>query len=80
MLAFGYSEIEKVEYLFYGVGILLLSEYPLMTSILGWDPIYQIIGSRLCSIFKRYDLYNSLPLEADSALYCKLAPDHIYDK
>lgn len=46
MLDFGYFTLEKVEYVSYGLGVLLLSEYPLMTAILGWDPFYMpmIVG------------------------------------
>ena len=80
MLVFGYFAIENVEYLFLGAVIILLSEYPLMTSILGWDPLYPVTGSRSCSIEKRRELYGPLSLEVDVALYCKLAPDYFYDE
>ena len=79
MLAFGYSAIDDLEYLIFGVGILLLSEYPLLTSILGWDPLYLVIGSRSCSIEEKRESYCSLSLEVDTALFCKLAPDYSYD-
>ena len=79
MLALGYSAIDDLEYLFFGVGILLLSEYPLLTSILGWDPLYLVTGSRSCSIEERREPYCSLALEVNTALFCKLGPDNSYD-
>ena len=76
MLVCGYCAIERVEYLICGAGILLLSGYPLMTSILGWDPLFQENDSRSCNIKGRDELSGSAPLEAGAALYCELGHDH----
>ena len=29
---------------------ILLAVYPLMTTVMGWDPFYQLFGTRTCSL------------------------------
>lgn len=46
MYAVGWYMIVDWGYVFYGIVVSLVSAYPLMTAMLGWDPLYQLTGSR----------------------------------
>ena len=79
MLAGGCFLIGSGEYVFLGTGISLLSVYPLMTTMMGWDPLYQATGSRSCNIEGGRNACGTLPFEVDAALGHKPVPDHDYD-
>ena len=60
---------------------ILLSIYPLMTSIVGWDPNYHVLRMRTCSIEHGRNQCGTLPYEVDAALGHNPAPPagHEYD-
>lgn len=49
------------------VVLMLISIYPLVTAILGWDPLYSAVGLRSCDTSKR-NRCGSFPYEVDTAL------------
>jgi len=64
---------------FFDVGLMLLSIYPLMTTIMGWDPVYQILGARSCSIEEGRNVCGTFPYEVDAALGHNPEPVKSYD-
>ena len=46
MFVVGWYAIVGLGHVFYGVVISLVSAYPLITAMLGWDPLFQVSGSR----------------------------------
>jgi len=79
MLAAGLFLIAGGGNVVYGVGITLFSIYPLMTTMMGWDPLYQAMHSRSCRIEGGRNACGTLPFEVDAALGHKPVPDHEYD-
>lgn len=59
----------------------LLAVYPLMTTMMGWDPFYQLFGSRTCNVEGGRNQCGTFPYEVDSALGRNPHPDegHEYD-
>jgi len=47
---------------------VLLAVYPLMTTMMGWDPIYQLFGAKTCSVEGGRHQCGTLPYEVDAAL------------
>jgi len=64
---------------FFDVGLMLLSIYPLMTTLMGWDPVYQILGAKSCSIEGGRNVCGTFPYEVDAALGHNPEPDNSYD-
>lgn len=64
---------------FLNVGLMLLSIYPLMTTLMGWDPVYQIFGARSCSIEGGRNVCGTFPYEVDAALGHNPEPERSYD-
>jgi hypothetical protein len=58
---------------------ILLAVYPLMTTMMGWDPIYQLFGARSCNVEGGRNQCGTLPYEMDSALGHNPKPDEGYD-
>ncbi len=58
---------------------ILLSIYPLMTTIMAWDPFYQLFNARSCSISEGRNSCVTFPYEVDSALGHAPKPKHDYD-
>jgi Inner membrane protein YgaP-like, transmembrane domain len=58
---------------------ILLAVYPLMTTMMGWDPIYQLFGARTCSLEAGRHQCGTLPYEVDSALGHDPRPDEGYE-
>jgi hypothetical protein len=58
---------------------ILLAVYPLMTTVMGWDPVYQLFGARTCTVEGGRNQCGTLPYELDSALGHEPAPDEGYD-
>ena len=58
---------------------VLLAVYPLMTTLMGWDPFYQLIGGRSCSIEGGRNQCGTLPYEVDAALGHNPKPDEGYE-
>lgn len=54
---------------------VLVAVYPIMTSILGWDPLYALFGARSCSIEGGRNQCGTLPYEVDSMLGHDPEPD-----
>ncbi|MEJ2566443.1 MAG: DUF2892 domain-containing protein [Gammaproteobacteria bacterium] len=47
---------------------ILLALYPLMTTVMGWDPVYELLGTRTCALEGGRNQCGTLPYEVDSAL------------
>ncbi len=47
---------------------IILSIYPLMTTMMGWDPFYQMAGARSCSLEGGRNQCGTFPYEVDAAL------------
>jgi hypothetical protein len=58
---------------------ILLAVYPLMTTMMGWDPIYELLGARSCEVEGGRNQCGTLPFELDSALGHEPKPDAGYD-
>jgi hypothetical protein len=59
---------------------ILLAVYPLMTTVMGWDPIYHIFGARTCTVEGGgRNTCGTLPYEVDSALGHAPQPDEGYE-
>ena len=58
---------------------ILLAVYPLMTTLMGWDPVYQLFGARTCSVEGGRNQCGTLPYELDSALGHEPKPDEGYE-
>lgn len=58
--------------------IVLVSIYPLMTCMMGWDPVYQIIGMRTGSDSGR-NVTGTLPYQVDAAMRHNPQPDKDYE-
>ncbi len=58
---------------------ILVAVYPLMTTMMGWDPIYQLLGARSCSVENGRNQCGTLPYEMDSALGNNPKPHEGYD-
>ena len=58
---------------------ILLAVYPLMTAMMGWDPLYQLFGVRTCKLKGGRNQCGTLPYEVDSALGHDPKPDQGYD-
>jgi len=58
---------------------ILLAVYPLMTTMMGWDPFYQLFGARSCDVEGGRNQCGTLPYEMDSVLGHNPKPDEGYD-
>jgi hypothetical protein len=58
---------------------ILLAVYPLMTTLMGWDPVYQLFDARTCTVEGGRNQCGTLPYELDSALGHEPKPDDGYD-
>jgi len=47
---------------------IVLAIYPLMTTVMGWDPFYQLIGGRSCNLEGGRHQCGTLPFELDAIL------------
>jgi len=63
----------------FDVGLMLLSIYPLMTTLLGWDPVYQMLGARSCNAEGGPNACGTLPYEIDAALGNEPESEKPYD-
>lgn len=61
----------------YGL-LMLLSIYPALTGMLGWDPYYQLTGAKSCGIGERNQC-GTLPYEIDAALGHHPIPNNEWD-
>ncbi|HHH35353.1 MAG TPA: DUF2892 domain-containing protein [Gammaproteobacteria bacterium] len=61
---------------------VILAVYPLMTTMMGWDPIYQMMGARTCSLEGGRNQCGTFPYEVDAALGHEPEPEegHEYDR
>ncbi|MFQ5468711.1 MAG: DUF2892 domain-containing protein [Gammaproteobacteria bacterium] len=53
----------------------LVSVYPFLTGILGWDPFYSMFGARSCNIDGGRNACGSFPYEVDAAAGHNPVPD-----
>jgi hypothetical protein len=58
---------------------ILLSVYPLMTTVMGWDPFYQMMGTRTCSVEEGRTQCGTFPYEMDAALGHNPHPEEGYE-
>jgi hypothetical protein len=58
---------------------ILLAVYPLMTTLVGWDVIYQFFGARSCTLTGGRNQCGTLPYEVDAALGHSPKLDEGYD-
>ena len=58
---------------------ILLAVYPLMTTMMGWDPIYLLFGARSCALEGGRNQCGTLPYELDSVLGHNPKPDEGYE-
>lgn len=58
---------------------ILLAVYPLMTAMIGWDPIYQLFGARTCNPQSGRNQCGTMPYEVDAALGHNPIPDEGYE-
>ncbi|MBI5451267.1 MAG: DUF2892 domain-containing protein [Gammaproteobacteria bacterium] len=58
--------------------VALLAIYPLMTGILGWDPLYSAAHVRTCGVSSR-NRCGTVPYQVDAALGHDPIADHDYD-
>lgn len=79
LLAGGSLWIATGNELIYGTIACLIGIYPLMTTMMGWDPIYQITGSKTCRIDGGRNACGTFPFEVDAALGNKPIPDKDFD-
>jgi len=63
----------------YDVGLMLLSIYPLMTTLMGWDPVYEMLGAKTCSIEGGHNACGTFPYELDAALGNEPEANKSYD-
>jgi hypothetical protein len=62
----GYLQSTSSTMLDWHAYIGLVSIYPFMTAILGWDPLYHLFGTRTCSLEGRHQC-GTFPYELDAA-------------
>jgi hypothetical protein len=79
LLALGSIWLIEDGYNYLDVGAILLSIYPLMTTIMGWDPFYQLFGARTCSLEASRNACGTFPFEMDAAMGHKPQPKRDYD-
>ena len=59
---------------------ILISVYPLMTSMLGWDPFYATLDTRTCSLAGGRNACGTFPYELDAMIVGdRLVPDSDYE-
>lgn len=58
--------------------VALLSIYPLLSGILGWDPLYAMTQVRTCRMTGRNQC-GTLPYQVDAAMGHRPMPNHEYD-
>lgn len=63
----------------FSAAAILLAVYPLMTTMMGWDPFYQLFGARTCTLEGGRNQCGTLPYEVDAALGHKPQPTEGYD-
>jgi hypothetical protein len=68
LMAFGVFTALTTTHDLVSAGAILLGVYPLMTTMMGWDPIYLLFGARSCTVEGGRNQCGTLPYELDSAL------------
>lgn len=79
LMAFGVYSVINTSHTVASATAILLAVYPLMTTIMGWDPFYQLIGGRSCSLEGGRNQCGTLPYELDAALGHDPKPDEGYE-
>lgn len=67
LLAYPLFAVGDAPLLFWHYVMMLISAYPLLTGIVGWDPFYSSVGLRSCDTSDR-NRCGSFPYEVDTAL------------
>jgi len=79
LMAFGVYSAITTSHDVVSAATILLAVYPLMTAMMGWDPFYQMIGGRSCSLEGGRNQCGTLPYEVDAALGHNPHPDEGYE-
>lgn len=79
LLAYGVISIVTTGHDLVSAVAVLLAIYPLMTTIMGWDPFYQLLGTRTCGLESGRHQCGTLPYEMDAALGNNPQPDKGYE-
>ena len=79
LLTFGVLSAMLTKHDVFSAVAILLSIYPLLTTMMGWDPIYELLGARTCDVAGGRNQCGTLPYELDSALGHEPKPEEGYD-
>lgn len=79
LMAFGILKIVLTGHDVISAAAILLAVYPLMTTFVGWDPIYQLFRGRSCSLEGGRNQCGTLPYEIDAALGHNPEPDEGFE-
>lgn len=79
LLAYGVISIVMTGHDIVSAAAVLLAVYPLMTTMMGWDPFYQLLGTRTCNLESGRHQCGTLPYEMDAALGHNPQPDKGYE-
>jgi len=77
MLGIGVGEMTVTPFITWWEALLVIaSVYPLLTAILGWDPLYKLANAKTCSLKAgSHNQCGTLPYEMDAAMGHKPTPD-----
>jgi len=79
LMAFGIISALMTKHDVVSAVAILLAVYPLMTTMMGWDPFYQLLGARSCNRAGGRNQCGTLPYEVDAALGHDPTPDEGYE-
>ena len=79
LLAWGSWDIAQAGSNLFAALSIILSVYPVITSLVGWDPFYQLVGGRTCSLEGGRNQCGTLPYEVDAALGHDPRPSEGYE-
>jgi hypothetical protein len=79
VMTFGILKIVSTGHDVISAAAILLAVYPLMTTVVGWDPIYQLFGGRSCSLKGGRNQCGTLPYEIDAVLGHNPEPDEGFE-
>ncbi len=68
LMAFGVIYAVVAGWSVISAAAVLLAVYPLMTTMMGWDPIYELFGAKTCTLEGGRNQCGTLPYEVDAAL------------
>ena len=78
-MAYGVVSALLTEHTMVSAAAILFAIYPLMTTMMGWDPLYQLFGARSCTVEGGRQQCGTFPYEVDAALGHDPKPDQSHD-